>query len=256
MVNFLIQRSGLSAMRFSIGLGSSTVGSTRPNAPPRRVEAVVVGVSQRAMFIGVTMPIQYTTRWNQEYMGSEAASSYSSIVVKLDDKNRIAVFSQWLADTQGLVLKDSLGEKFATVIFVIRLLFLIISVAILVIAVINIGHNFFIQVSERRREIGIMRAVGATELDVQLIVLGEAALIGIVGGLLGIGLAFGIGSGWNAYSESRIPNFPFKPTSWFEWKTWIWASALTFSTLFCVLGGFLPARRAAKMEPAQALVQN
>jgi ABC-type antimicrobial peptide transport system permease subunit len=125
-----------------------------------------------------------------------------------------------------------------------------------VIAVINIGHNFFIQVSERRREIGIMRAVGATEGDVQLIVLGEAAVIGIVGGLLGIGLAVGIGMAWNAYAASGIPRFPFKPSSWFEFKPWIWGSALAFSTLFCILGGFLPARRAAKMEPAQALAQN
>jgi putative ABC transport system permease protein len=202
------------------------------------------------------MPIQYIRRWNQEYMGAEAASSYSSIIVTLKDRNQLAPFSQWLIDEQALRLEDSLGQRFATVIFVIRLLFLIISVAILVIAIINIGHNFFIQVSERRREIGIMRAVGATELDVQLIVLGEAAVIGVVGGLLGIGLALGIGTAWNAYAEAGIPRFPFKPDSWFEFKTWIWASALGFSTLFCILGGYLPARRAAKMEPAQALAQN
>ena len=77
-----------------------------------------------------------------------------------------------------------------------------------------------------------------------------------MGGLLGIGLALGIGTAWNAYAASNIPRFPFKPASWFEFKTWIWASALGFSTLFCILGGYLPARRAAKMEPAQALAQN
>ncbi len=258
LVNTLIQSRGLSAMRFSIGLGFTTVSGSGNlgKARPRRVEAVVVGVSRRAMPIGVTMPIGYLQRWNEEYVDKTAASSYSSIIVTLKDRNQIAPFSQWLVDQQGLRLEDSLGERFATVIFVIRLLFLIISVAILVIAVINIGHNFFIQVSERRREIGIMRAVGATETDVQLIVLGEAALIGVVGGLLGIGLAMGIGAIWNWYAASNIPRFPFKPTSWFEWKTWIWASALGFSTLFCVLGGYLPARRASKMEPAQALAQN
>ena len=258
LVNLLIQQRGLSAMRFSIGLGYTTITGTSAvsTQPPRRVEAVVVGVSSRAMKVGVTMPIQYIKRWNQEYLGAEAASSYSSIVVRLKDHNQLAPFSQWLIDEQGLRLEDSIGERFATVIFVIRLLFLIISVAILVIAVINIGHNFFIQVSERRREIGIMRAVGATEYDVQLIVLGEAAVIGIVGGGLGILLALGIGSAWNAYASNGIPRFPFKPPSWFEFKTWIWASALVFSTLFCILGGLLPARRAAKMEPAQALAQN
>ena len=258
LVNLLIQTRGLNAMRFSIGLGNTTIsgGSRVTNKRPRRIEAVIVGVSKRAMPVGVTMPIQYVERWNKEYMGLEAASAYSAIIVTLKDQQMLAPFSQWLVDEQGLRLDDNLGERFATVIFVIRLLFLIISVAILVIAVINIGHNFFIQVSERRREIGIMRAVGATEGDVQLIVLGEAAVIGIVGGLLGIGLALGIGTAWNAYADANIPRFPFKPASWFEFKTWIWGSALGFSTLFCILGGYLPARRAAKMEPAQALAQN
>ncbi|MEO8707003.1 MAG: ABC transporter permease [Kofleriaceae bacterium] len=259
LVNFLIQQRGLSAMRFSIGLGFTTIaGSGRiTKAKPRRVEAVVVGVSTRAMPVGVTMPIEYIRRWNQEYLGDDAASAYSSIIVTLKDRNQLAPFSEWLKEpAQGLRLEDNLGERFATVIFVIRLLFLIISVAILVIAVINIGHNFFIQVSERRREIGIMRAVGASEMDVRLVMLGEAAVIGVVGGLIGIGLAVGIGSIWNAYAAKSIPRFPFKPDSWFEFKTWIWAGGLAFSTLFCILGGFLPARRAAKMEPAQALAAN
>jgi ABC-type antimicrobial peptide transport system permease subunit len=258
LVNQLIQLRGLSAMRFSIGLGFTTIAgtTTMTKHKPRRIEGVVVGVSARAMPVGVTMPIQYIQKWNQEFMGTEAATSYSSIIVTLKDRTKLAPFSQWLIDEQGLRLEDSLGERFATVIFVIRLLFLIISVAILVIAVINIGHNFFIQVSERKREIGIMRAVGATALDVQLIVLGEAAVIGIVGGLLGIGLAVGIGTGWDYYASMSIPRFPFKPPSWFEFKMWIWLSALGFSTLFCILGGYLPARRAARMEPAQALTQN
>jgi ABC-type antimicrobial peptide transport system permease subunit len=81
-------------------------------------------------------------------------------------------------------------------------------------------------------------------------------VIGIVGGALGIGLALGIGTAWNTYAASGIPRFPFKPESWFEFKAWIWGSALGCSTLFCILGGYLPARRAARMEPAQALAQN
>lgn len=263
LVNMLIQQRGLSAMRFSVGLGFTTVAGTGVSTKkaPRRVEAVVVGVSSRAMPIGVTMPIEYIRRWNRDYLGEEAAGAYSSIIVKFKDRNQIAVFSEWIELPEakggpGLRLEDQLGKKFATAIFVIRLLFLIISIAILVIAVINIGHNFYIQVSERRREIGIMRAVGATEMDVRLIMLGEAALIGIVGGLIGVGLAVALAAGADWYSANHLPPFPFKPDSWFSFETWIWLSGLMFSTVFCVLGGFLPARRAAKMEPAQALAQN
>jgi hypothetical protein len=257
VVNFLIANRGLSAMRFSIGLGYTTIAGSGKitKSKPRRVEAVVVGVSGRAMRVGVTMPIHYIQRWNKEFMGEEAAGSYSSIIATLKDRNQLAPFAEWLK-TEKLRLEDNLGEKFATVIFVIRLLFLIISTLILVIAVINIGHNFFVQVSERRREIGIMRAVGAGQTDVMLVILGEAAVIGLIGGLAGIGFAFAIGASWDAYAVNGIPAFPHKPASWFDFKPWIWGSALGFSTLFCILGGFLPARRAARMEPAQALAQN
>ncbi len=257
LVKFLIESRGLSAMRFSVGLNNTVIagGGKVSRKQMRRVEAVIVGVSARAMQLGITVPINYIERWNREYMGEDAATAFSSIIVKVKDRNQIAPFSSWLKDTLDLRLEDSKGEQFATVIFVIRLLFLIISIAILVVAVINIGHNFFVQVTERRREIGIMRAVGATETDVLLIVLGEAAMVGIVGGILGTLLAIGIGEGWNAIAATKVPKFPFKPTSWFDFKTWIWASGLGFSTLFCILGGYLPARRAAKMEPAQALAQ-
>ena len=258
LVNMLIQQRGLSSMRFSIGLGNTTISGTGnvTKKRPRRVEAVVVGVSPRAMQVGVTMPIEYVRRWNQEYLGDDAATSYSSIIVTLKDTNQLAPFTSWIEDEQGLAVSDSLGRQFATVIFVIRLLFLIISIAILAISIINIGHNFFVQVSERRREIGIMRAVGASELDVMFVMLGEAAMIGIIGGLIGIGLAVGSGTIWNYVAAHKIPAFPFKPSSWFDFKIWIWGGGLLFSTVSCVLGGFLPARRAAKMEPAQALAQN
>jgi hypothetical protein len=258
LIKSLIEMRGVSAMRFSIGLNNTVIagsgGVTKKR--PRRVEGVIVGISNRAMQLGMTMPIEYLERWNREYMGEQAATAYSSIIAKVKDSDKIAPFVSWLKDVEDLRIEDSKGEQFATVIFVIRLLFLIISIAILVVAVINIGHNFFVQVSERRREIGIMRAVGATQTDVLLIVLGEAAMVGIVGGLIGVALAVGIGTGWNVFAEANIPKFPFKPTSWFDFKPWIWGSALGFSTLFCILGGYLPARRAAKMEPAQALAQN
>jgi hypothetical protein len=259
LVNFLIQNRGLSAMRFSIGLGNTTIaGGRKVNAKPRRVEAVVVGVSARAMRVGVTVPIEYIKRWNKEFAGEEAATAYSSIITTVNDRSRLAPFIEWLKlapekGGAGLSHEDNLGEKFASVVEVVRLLFLIISIAILVIAVINIGHNFFVQVSERRREIGIMRAVGAGQTDVMLVILGEAAVIGIIGGLVGIGLAFGVGSAWNWYAESGVAAFPHKPDSWFDFKPWIWGGGLMFSTLFCIFGGYLPARRAAKMEPAQAL---
>ncbi|MEO6774985.1 MAG: ABC transporter permease [Kofleriaceae bacterium] len=257
-VKFVTQRGGLSAMRFSIGLGSTTIAgsNTSIRARPRRVEGVLVGLSQKAMPIGMTVPIQYIERWNREYLGAEAATTYSSIIVTLKDKTQIAPFAQWLQDTQDLRLEDSLGEKFATVLFVVRLVLVLISLIIIGISAINIAHNFFMQVTERRRELGLLRAIGATQRDVQLVVLGEAGLIGLSGGVLGVGFGILMAKGVDYMSNHYLPRFPYKPETWFHFSWWIWTGGLVCAAGFAVLGGFLPARRASKMEPAQALTQN
>jgi ABC-type lipoprotein release transport system permease subunit len=257
-VKWVTQRGGLSAMRFSIGLGQTTIAGSNTTIlrRPRRVEGVLVGISQKAMPIGMTMPIQYIERWNREYMGTEAATTYSSIIVTLKDRTQIAVFAQWLQDELDLRLEDSLGEKFATVLFVIRLVLVLISLVIIGISAINIAHNFFMQVTERKRELGLLRAVGATQADVRRVVLGEAALIGLIGGILGVLLGMGIAAGIDYASAHYLPRFPYKPSTWFNFKWWIWGGGLLCAAGFAVLGGYLPARRASTMEPAQALSQN
>ena len=163
-------------------------------------------------------------------------------------------FSAWLQE-QDLRLEDQLGERFATAIFIVTTLFVLISFTIVTISSINIAHNFFMQVSERRREIGVLRAVGATRTDVSLIILGEAALIGIMGGIIGVAIAYGGATMVDWASKTYLPRFPFKPPTYFDFQPWIIAGGLGFSTIFCVLGGFLPARKASRIAPAQALSQ-
>jgi ABC-type lipoprotein release transport system permease subunit len=240
MEEFIVQRGGLSKMRLHLDLGATMVeASGNEKAPPRRIEGVLLGIRDKAIPIGITVPICYVERWNREFLGEEAATTYSSIVVRLENKDDVGPFSAWVeSDEVGLRLQDSQGQQFAMVIFVITLFFLLISLVIVTISAINIAHNFFMQVSERRREIGLLRAVGASQADVRGIFLGEAALIGLLAGILGVGVAVAVGIGVNLVGRQFLPELPF-----------------VFSVLFCLLGGFMPARKAARMAPAQALAQ-
>ena len=94
-----------------------------------------------------------------------------------------------------------------------------------------------------------------------LVVLGEAALIGFIGGLLGVALGLGIARGvdWGSSAATTCRAFPYKPDELaplpvVDRRTGglLWPAR----PLFAVLGGYLPARRASTMEPAQALTQN
>ena len=252
-----LEQFALKNLRVHVMLGGTMFGATsrKLETEPYKVEGVLLGVSDKAIPIGVTIPVEYVRRWNREFIGEAAASTYSSVVVTLDSPGQTADFGAWIVKQLDLRLEDSQGERFAMVIVIVTLLFLLISLIIVTISAINIAHNFFMQVSERRREIGIMRAIGATQTDVRRIILGEAALIGIVAGIIGCVVAISAGHTADWLAAKYLPDFAFKPETFFQMAWWIPVSGLAFSVLFCILGGFWPARRASRMPPAQALAQ-
>ena len=99
-----------------------------------------------------------------------------------------------------------------------------------------------IAVSERRREIGVRRAVGATRSDVLLQFLVEAALISTLGGVAGVLLGV-LGATVAAFQQQLPPAFPWSAM----------AGAVALATLVGVIFGLQPAWRAANVDPIQAL---
>lgn len=97
-------------------------------------------------------------------------------------------------------------------------------------------------VLERTREIGVRKAIGATERDILLQFLLEAGLISITGGILGL-LIGGLAS----VALALVTGFPVMPSPLSI------IGALVTSILVGVLSGYLPARRAARMKPVDAL---
>jgi putative ABC transport system permease protein len=101
-----------------------------------------------------------------------------------------------------------------------------------------------------------LRAVGATRSDVAAVVLVEAAATGLAGGLLGIGLARGAAALLDWLASTGLPDFPFKPASFFDFHAGHLALGLGVALLAALLGAFLPARAAARLEPAKALTES
>jgi len=155
--------------------------------------------------------------------------------------------------SMGFELAESEGEKVGLFITLATILFTLISVMIVLIAAINIAHTFMMLISERRWEIGVLRAVGATRGHIRTVILGEACVVGLVSGALGLGLGYAAAWACDWYSANHVPDFPFKPDSYFVFSASLVGFSVLFAVLFCVLGAFLPADRAARMEPAAAL---
>jgi putative ABC transport system permease protein len=128
----------------------------------------------------------------------------------------------------------------------------------LLVAAIGIANTMTMAILERTREIGLMKAVGATNRDVLTIFLGEAAGIGFLGGLGGAGLGWIGGYILNVVSmqflASQAQEQGYMSTSLSaDTPLWLLLFAIIFATLVGFLSGLYPALRAATLEPVTAL---
>jgi putative ABC transport system permease protein len=124
----------------------------------------------------------------------------------------------------------------------------------LFVAAIGIANTMVMAVYERTREIGILKAVGASPGDVRRLFVAEAALIGLVGGVVGTVFGWLLGLGLNAafLAYLRWQEMPMEGT-FFVVTGWLVALALTFATVVGLLAGLYPAARAARLDPLEAL---
>jgi len=243
---------------FTAELGASFFGLSRralaATAPPEPVERriMLVGIGPRAAQLALTLPLGRVRAWNSAFAGDDAGRELSSLVLELREGADVARLAAAVR-ALGLELADSGAEKVGLLLTLLTLLFTLVSLAVLAVAATNIAHGFFRQVAERKRELGVMRAVGASARDVMSLVLAEAAVIGLYGGLAGLLVARLGAFAVDLMSERVVPDFPFKPDTWFSFGWPMVAGAILCSVFACVLGAWLPARAAARLDPTEAL---
>lgn len=123
----------------------------------------------------------------------------------------------------------------------------------LTVASIGIVNTLVMAILERRREIGIMKAIGASDADVRKLFFAEAGAMGILGGIVGVVFGWAIGQvinfGTNIYLKRQsIPPEHFWAVPW-----WLAVFAVVFAVIVSLVSGLYPASRAARLDPVQAL---
>ncbi len=118
----------------------------------------------------------------------------------------------------------------------------------LVVGGVGIMNTMYMSINERTREIGVMKAIGASQRSIRILFLMEAGIIGLVGGILGVLLGIGISEVAalvaNNFSSVEIAR---------GYTLSLIAGSLVFATVLGLVSGYLPARRASKLDPADAL---
>jgi putative ABC transport system permease protein len=123
----------------------------------------------------------------------------------------------------------------------------------LAVASIGIVNTLVMAILERRREIGIMKAIGASDADVRGLFFAEAGAMGLVGGTVGVALGWVIGHLINFGTNIYLERQHFPPAQIWSVPLWLVLSAIAFSVVVSLVSGLYPAARAARLDPVQAL---
>ena len=182
------------------------------------------------------------------------ANAYQSLTVRVAG----AQYTQDVEDEikkkgmSAFSVNDALqGAKRAFIILDL-VLSLIGSIA-LAVSSLGIVNTMVMSILERTREIGIMKAIGASDRDVRLIFLIEASAIGLLGGLAGVALGWVVGRIINIGANIYIQQQGGATGNLFSLPFWLVGGAIGFSIVVSLLAGSYPAGRAAKLDPIQAL---
>ncbi len=214
----------------------------------------IVGFSDKAMHLGGTVPLNYVERFNHFFLGPQSIEYYDSVLLQIPRNEQVAgVIEQVRKQSFDLSRNSKFARKAAEMLMVVTLTFLLISIIIIVISAMNISHTFLMVVYERQREIGVMRAIGASRWDIRKIVLAESGLIGLLAGVVGNGASFGVSRLVNILAEGLRERFPVIPEDFFIYSSVLVAGSIAFALIFCLLGAWVPANRAAKLDPAVVL---
>lgn len=186
--------------------------------------------------------------------GFSNVPTYSSLSVRVKNPNDVATVENAIRKMGFNTFSVVDATRSMRQFFAVLDLFLgIFGSLALAVASIGIVNTLVMAILERRREVGIMKAIGASDIDVKKLFFAEAGAMGVLGGVLGVGLGWTIGRVINMGTNIYLKRQELPPEQiWFvPW--WLVAGAIVFAILVSLISGLYPAARAARLDPVQAL---
>jgi putative ABC transport system permease protein len=123
----------------------------------------------------------------------------------------------------------------------------------LAVASLGIINTLVMAILERRREIGVLKALGAADRDVRQLFFAEAGVMGLAGGLFGVLLGWAIGRAIQLATMIYLKRQGMNPPNIWSVPWWLVLGAVVFAVVVSLASGIYPASRAARLDPVEAL---
>lgn len=236
---------------------AATITVTAPRGDQQTFPTTIVGVSQgfNPAQLGNADKLAIKEWWYNDPNILET-DGYSAAIVHTDSLNSATNVSRQIQSDLGFdsATLQTFLDQVNRIFSILQVMLSSIGLLALFVASIGIVNTMIMAIYERTREIGILKALGSSNGEILRMFMIEAGLIGLLGGIVGVILGWGLGVILNAvirnyFKSQQVPiDAPF-----FVVTPELVIAALAFATFVGVIAGLYPAFRAARLNPLAAL---
>jgi putative ABC transport system permease protein len=186
--------------------------------------------------------------------GANGKTTYASLTVRAKSPSQVEKIETAIKDmgfsTFSLLDATRNLRLFFTIFDSLMGIFGSLALAVATLGIIN---TLVMAILERRREIGVLKALGAADRDVKQLFFAEAGVMGLMGGILGVGMGWVIGRAVTFGTNVYLRRQDLPPAHVFSVPLWLIFGGIVFSVVVSLVAGLYPASRAARLNPVEAL---
>jgi putative ABC transport system permease protein len=240
--------------------GNSRLLSTSAKSSiDKKYELEIVGVVDSANEV-LFMNLDKGLEINSEVNGYDSVDEYlqtvgyPNVLVETDIE-KVSEVENYIVEDLGLsvISSETLLEFVSTITGGLTIALILFGSISALVASIGIINTMIMSIYEQTKEIGIIKAIGASNFQVLVIFLIQSAIIGLIGGLLGLGITYGLMELADPFIVDLLVNEGFDVSNFFNFR-WDYAIYITLgSVVIGILAGLYPAYKASKLDPVKAL---
>jgi len=210
----------------------------------KNVDFEIVGVIERTNIQDIDTSVIVPIEDLQDVVGTDTFQMIYVVPDDIRDTERIAEEIEDVSERLDAITSLEFSRQASAIVDQIRFFTVGIGAIAAVVGGLGVMNTMIMAVMERRREIGVLKAIGATNSMVLRQILTESAMISLIGGVGGVALGVLAAAFLGSFAEGQIQAVVTPDLA---------LTGLSFALFLGLAGGYYPARKAAKLDPVEAL---